>query len=302
MWFECVPNISEGRNPEVVASCVEAVTAHGGRVLDVERDPDHNRAVLTLALDEDLAVETIFALVQRAIGLIDLREHRGVHPRLGAVDVVPIVPMCGATMTRAVELAREAGALVADRLRIPVFLYEAAAERPERRRLEHIRAGGFEQLQERLRQPEWTPDYGPLEPHPSAGAAVFGARAFLVAFNVNLASDDLDLARAIAAAVRERSGGLPGVKAMGVRLASRHMVQVSMNLTDLHKTTIVDAFRAVEIEAEGHGIAVVESELVGLAPNAVLSADIASEIRLRDFGTEMILENRLRAAGVDCET
>jgi glutamate formiminotransferase / 5-formyltetrahydrofolate cyclo-ligase len=207
--IESVPNISEGRRLDVVATLADAVRETARLLLlDHSADPSHNRSVLTLAGDGEAVLEGLLRVFEIAIDRIDLRHHRGVHPRIGAVDVVPFIPLQGSTMDECIVLSRRFGATVADRFEVPVFLYEQSAVRPERRRLEEIRRGQFEGLAARMQHPDWTPDFGPRSPHPAAGATVVGARMPLVAFNVNLASTDLEAARSIAAAVRERDGGL----------------------------------------------------------------------------------------------
>jgi glutamate formiminotransferase / 5-formyltetrahydrofolate cyclo-ligase len=291
--IECVPNVSEGQRPEVVARCADAVRAGGAALLDVHVDAAHNRSVFTFAGRPDRVQTSTLALFDAALAAIDLRQHRGVHPRLGAIDVVPFVPLQGATMAECVALAREVAATVADRHGLPVYLYEEAAREPSRRRLEDIRRGQFEGLAEKLRQPGWAPDFGPAAPHPSAGAAVIGARHPLIAFNVNLATDRLDIAKAIAAAVRERSGGLPAVKALGLPLAERGIVQVSMNLTNFRETSIAEVFDAVAREAARHGVTVLASELVGLVPAEALAAAGAARVHLPDFSARMLIEHHL---------
>lgn len=292
--IECVPNVSEGRSQPIVDRCAQAIADAGATLLDVSSDPAHNRTVFTAAGEAAVVSSAALALFDAAIPAIDLRTHRGEHPRLGAVDVVPFVPLDGATMSDCVAVARSVAALVAARHRLPVFLYEEAALRPDRRRLEEIRRGGFEGLAARLAEPEWAPDFGPSVPHPSAGAAVIGARPFLIAYNVTLRTTRLDVARAIARAIRERSGGLPCLKAMGVTLADRGVVQVSMNLTDFRRTSMVDAFDAIAAAAARHGVEVIESELVGLAPAAALTPAIAEHVRLAGFSDDRVLETRLQ--------
>ena len=295
--IESIPNISEGRRPEVVAGCVEAVRGSGASLLDVSSDAAHNRSVLTIAGDAARLEIAVCRLFDRAIASIDLRAHQGVHPRVGAVDVVPFVPLGSTPMADCVALARHVAAAVAERHGLPVYLYEEAALRPERRRLELIRRGQFEGLTARLRQPEWAPDFGPAAPHPTAGASIIGARRPLIAYNVNLATHRLDVAKAIATRVRESSGGLPAVKALGVMLAPRGIAQVTMNLTDPARTPMTAVFDLVQAEAKRHGVEILESELVGLVPEAALPANPEERLRLTGFSPTCILENRLRAAG-----
>jgi glutamate formiminotransferase / 5-formyltetrahydrofolate cyclo-ligase len=293
--IECVPNISEGRRSEVVEAIAQAVRAVDGvRLLDFSSDSSHNRSVFTLAGDAAPLKRAILALYEQALGAIDLRTHSGEHPRLGAVDVVPFVPIEGVTMEGCVALAREVAAAVADRFGVPIYLYEDAASTPARRNLEDIRRGEFEGLVAKMAAPEWAPDYGPAAPHPSAGASVIGARMPLIAYNINLATDRLDVARKIAAAIRQSSGGYRFVKAMGLRLEDRGIVQVSMNLTHFEKTPIFRVFETVKREAERYGVAVLESEIVGLVPSAALIAAAGFYLQLERFSGDQVLENKLR--------
>src|SRR5581483_6587867 len=262
MLIESIPNVSEGRRPEVIAALADAVRAVAGvRLLDVSSDPSHNRSVFTLVGDADGVERAVLALFARAVADIDLRAHTGEHPRLGAVDVVPFVPIEGATMADCVALAKRVGALVAERFHVPVFLYEDASTNPARKNLEDIRRGEFEGLAAKMASLGWTPDFGPAAPHPSAGASVIGARMPLIAYNINLATDRLDVAKKIAAAIRQSSGGYRFVKAMGIALADRGIVQVSMNLTNYEKTPMFRVFETVKREAARYGVAVLESEI-----------------------------------------
>ncbi len=296
--IECVPNVSEGRRPDLIAAMAGALSRVPGLlVLDSSSDASHNRSVFTFA-GGAVAVETgVMALFERAVADIDLRAHRGEHPRLGAVDVVPLIPVAGVSMADCVALAKAIGAAIAARFEVPVYLYEEASPDPARRRLEDIRRGGFEGLAAKMSRAEWAPDFGPAVPHPTAGATVVGARRALIAFNVNLATDRIDIARAVARHVRESSGGLPHVKALGLRLAERGLVQVSMNLTNYEETPIEQVFDAVEREAARHGVSLAESELVGLIPAAALAHTTPSAIGLKDFRDQQILENRLKEVG-----
>src|SRR6185503_2109577 len=236
----------------------------------------------------------VLALFEIAVDEIDLRTHSGEHPRLGAVDVVPFIPIEGATMNECVQLAKDTGAEVARRFHVPVYLYEEATTNPGRKNLADIRRGQFEGLAAKMSQPEWAPDYGPRTPHQSAGATVIGARMPLIAYNINLATDQLDVAKKIAATVRFSSGGLPHVKAMGVALEDRGIVQVSMNLTNYLETPMFVVFDAVKREAERHGVAVLESEIVGLVPAAALIETARRFLQLEQFTSTQILETRLR--------
>jgi len=236
----------------------------------------------------------VLALFERAVADLDLRTHRGEHPRLGAVDVVPFVPIEGVTMAECVALARKVGAEVAARFQLPVYLYEEASANPARRNLEDIRRGEFEGLAAKMATAGWTPDFGPVAPHVSAGAAVIGARMPLIAYNINLATDRLDVAKKIAAAIRHSSGGYRFVKAMGIKLEDRGIVQVSMNLTNFEKTPIFRVFETVKREAERYGVAVLESEIVGLVPAAALNAAAEFYLQIEGFKAGQILENKLR--------
>ena len=293
--IECVPNISEGRRPEVVDGVVARLRqVPGVRVLDHSSDPSHNRSVLTLAGDAAPLKEAVLALFEAAIPAIDLRQHTGEHPRLGAVDVVPFVPIEGVTMEACVALAKATAAEVARRFQVPVYLYEDASDNPSRKNLEDIRRGEFEGLAAKMASPGWAPDYGPPAPHPSAGATVIGARMPLIAYNINLATDRLDVAKKIAAAVRHSSGGFRYVKAMGVRLEDRGIVQVSMNLTNYQKTPIFRVFEAVKSEAARYGVSILESEIIGLVPAAALHATAEHVLQLSEFTPNQVLETRLR--------
>jgi glutamate formiminotransferase / 5-formyltetrahydrofolate cyclo-ligase len=295
MLIECVPNVSEGRRSDVVDRIVQQVErVPGARLLDRSSDPSHNRSVITLAGDPSPLKDAILAMFEIAVADIDLRTHSGEHPRVGAIDIVPFIPIEGATMDDCVMLARETGAEVAKRFQLPVYLYEEASNNPARKNLEDIRRGEFEGLAAKMSQPGWAPDYGPAIPHPSAGATVIGARMPPIAYNINLATDRLDVAKKIAAAVRFSSGGFRYVKAMGVALDDRRIVQVSMNLTNYEKTPVLRVFEAVRREAERHGVAVLESEIVGLVPAAALVDTARQVLQLEQFTAAQILETRLR--------
>jgi glutamate formiminotransferase len=292
--IECVPNVSEGRRADVVAQLAESLRSVPGLLLlDHSADPSHNRSVFTMAAGSAALIEALLRLFELAVKHIDLRSHRGVHPRIGAVDVVPFIPLGEVTMAECVDVSRTFGAAVAERFGVPVFLYEESATRPERRRLEQIRRDQFEGLRAKLARPEWAPDFGPSVPHPTAGATVVGARMPLIAFNIHLDSADVAAARAIAAAVRESSGGLSHVKALGLSLEHRGVAQVSMNLTDYQRTSIQRAFDEVERQAAQRGIRVLDSELIGLIPAAALEGTSAERLKLHGFSTSQILEERI---------
>lgn len=281
---ECVPNFSEGRDAGKIDEIAEAIAGGGGTVLHRTLDPDHNRAVITFVAPPEGIGEAAFRGVEKAAEVIDLRQHRGVHPRIGAADVVPFVPLSGVTMEDCVRIAEATGARIASELGIPVYLYDRAAKRPQCVSLADIRRGEFEGLMElAVTDPARRPDFGERL-HPTAGASAVGARKVLIAFNVNLDSDDVSAARAIARAVRASSGGLPQVKAMGVLLRSRGIAQVSMNLTDFEVTPLHAAFDAVRAAAERVGVRVLESELVGLAPRAAVERTAAHYLRSAGLG------------------
>ena len=300
---ECVPNISEGRRPEVVDEIAAAFTGPDVLVLDRSSDPDHDRTVLTLAGRGLALVEAAVAGAVAAARLIDLTRHRGVHPRMGALDVLPFVPLGTATALRGAAdpdldcaaLALRAGRRIAEEAGIPVYLYGAAARRPERAALPAVRGRGFEAALRSARQAPLPapPDFGGPGPYPTAGATAVGAREVLVAYNVDLAGADLDLARRIASAVRERDGGLPAVRAMGVALEGRGLVQVSMNLLDYRVTPPAVAFAAVADLAAHAGARVVRSEVVGLVPAAALAGTDPAELRQDGFSPDLLLEQRL---------
>jgi glutamate formiminotransferase len=292
--IECVPNISEGRRPEVVEAAVAALRPTGVRVLDVQSDRDHNRSVLTLAGDEAALEAAVMALFEVALAHVDLRTHTGEHPRMGAVDVVPFVPIEGATMQDCVALARRVGAAVAERFGVPVFLYEDAASAPHRRNLEDLRRGEFEGLAARMTQPQWGPDFGPARPHPSAGAVVVGARMPLIAYNVNLGTSDVEVAKRIAKAIRHSSGGFRFVKAMGIMLEERKVAQVSINMTDFKRTPLFRVFETVRAEAARYGVNVIGSEIVGLVPSEALIDAADHFLRLEKFDPSQVLERRIR--------
>jgi glutamate formiminotransferase len=294
--LECVPNFAEGRRPEVLAALSAAVAGvERVRLLGAEMDPSHNRAVLTFAGPAGRVVDAALEVAAVAVGRIDLRGHSGAHPRLGALDVLPFIPLAGADMDDAVAAARLAGERIAKELLLPVFLYGFAATRPERRELSAIRNQQFEGVGARIgTDPVCAPDFGPAALHPSAGAVSVGARRFLIAFNVNLQSPDLTVARLIAARVREKNGGLPAVRALGFYLSHKNVAQVSMNLVDFERTSVRQAFDAVAQLAAEHGVAVLESELIGLVPRAALDEPTARHVRLRAFDPRTrVLENVL---------
>ncbi len=292
---ECVPNFSEGRRKEVVDAIVAAITSVPGvKLLDKEMDPDHNRAVITFIGSPEAVKEAAFRGTAKATELIDLNKHQGEHPRIGATDVIPFVPISGVTMEECVKLAEELGERIANELKIPVYLYEEAARVPERKNLANIRKGEFEGLREEIKtNPARAPDFGPREVHPTAGATVVGARMPLIAFNVNLGTNNLEIAKQIARAVRHSGGGLRYVKALGFEIKERGIVQVSMNMTNYQGTPLFRAFELIKREAQRYGVPVIGSEIVGLVPLQAL-IDVADfYLQLENFTNTQILDLRL---------
>lgn len=293
--MECVPNFSEGRKVKTIERIARAIeSVRGAVVLNRHIDQDHNRSVITFVAAPDAIVDAAVQAVATATELIDLRTHAGVHPRIGATDVLPFVPVSGVTMEQCIAIAADAGQRIWQELSIPVYFYERAALRPDRARLEHVRGNGFEWLREEIRSnPDRGPDIGERKLHESAGAIAIGARPFLIAFNVNLRTKDLAIARRIARAVRERDGGLPFVKALGFELESRGIVQVSLNLVDYEQTPIAGAFAAVQEQADSEGVDILSTELVGLLPRAALDRTAEYFPLLENFRETLVLENLL---------
>jgi glutamate formiminotransferase len=294
---ECVPNFSEGRKTETVRQLTAAIeSVETALVLDTHRDADHNRSVITFVASPEQVVEAAVRAVATATELIDLRRHIGQHPRIGATDVLPFIPVRGVTLADCIALAHEAGERIARELSIPVYFYERAALRADRVNLADVRQIGFEELREQIgTNPDRSPDLGPLHVHETAGAIAVGARPFLIAFNVNLRSSDISIARKIAHAIRARDGGLPCLKALGFELESRGLVQVSMNLINYEVTGLHEAFAAVRREAEKYGVEIAGSELVGLVPQSALDQTRGNSLPLEDFAKDAILENRIEA-------
>ena len=293
---ECIPNFSEGRRPETVRLIADAITAiEPACVLDTHIDPDHNRSVITFVAPPEKVVEAAVNAVKRASELIDMRAHQGEHPRLGATDVLPFVPLGGVSMDDCVRIAREAGVIIARDLSIPVYYYERAALRPERVNLEDVRRGALELLREQITtNPERAPDAGLAQVHESAGAIAVGARPFLIAFNVILRSSDIAVARQIARTIRARNGGLSFVKALGFRLQTRGLVQVSMNLINYEVTGMTAAYDAVQREADQLGVEIESAEIVGLIPQNALDRNAAYFTKLENFSDSKILEHQIR--------
>ncbi|MFX4262148.1 glutamate formimidoyltransferase [Pelotomaculum propionicicum] len=292
---ECVPNFSEGRRPEVIAEILGAIRETVGvQILDCSSDASHNRSVITFLGGPDEVKRAAFQAAARAKDLIDLTAHRGEHPRMGAVDVIPFVPVEGISMEECVELARQLGSEIAAKLDIPVYLYEAAATRPERKNLADVRRGEFEGLRETIGLEEKMPDFGPARVHPTAGAVAVGARPPLIAYNVNLATSDLGIAKKIAKSIRGSSGGYPSIKALGVILDDRNIAQVSINVCNFREVSLPRVFETVKREAERCGVNVTGSEIVGLVPQEALVDAAEYYLRLENFNKDQVLENRLK--------
>ena len=290
--LECVPNISEGRDQEKISSIAEEVKKHKGvKLLDASSDQDHHRSVFTFIGEPEAIKDAAFSLTMKALDLIDMRDHKGGHPRLGAVDVVPFVPIQGVEMEEVVRVAHEFGRALGRR-GIPIFFYEEAATRPERKDLPSIRKGEYEGLIEKLKDPQWKPDEGPDQFNPKSGATIVGARFPLVAYNVNLKTKDLAIAKEIAKKVRFKDGGFPHVRAMGVDLKEKGLVQVSMNLTDYRATNIPKVYEFITEEALKKGVEIEGSEIVGLVPLAVLEGIVQNFLKCPQFSVRQVIEQR----------
>ncbi len=293
---ECVPNFSEGRRAEVIAALVEPIRSASVALLDVSSDPDHNRSVISFAGEPQAVAEAMFQAARVAVQRIDLEQHRGVHPRMGAVDVIPFVPLRDISLAECAELARAFGRRIGAELDLPVYLYEAAALRPERANLAEVRRGGYEALKSEIYMPERAPDFGPARIG-SAGAVAVGARAPLIAFNAYLDTDDLSIAQAIAVSIRESGGGMPYLKALGFLVAGQ--AQVSMNVIDFRETSLAAILQALREQARAHGVAITHTELVGLVPQAALIDAALASLQLPPETRDRILEYRLGAATGD---
>jgi len=292
--IECVPNFSEGRRLDNIEKIVEPFRGKAGvKLLDYQKDDAHNRLVVT-AVGEPGALKTaVIEAMRRAVDLIDMRTHQGQHPRMGATDVVPFIPLKNISMEEAVDFSTEVAKEAAKKLSLPVFLYEKSASRPERQNLANIRKGQFEGMAEKIKQPEWKPDFGPRKIHPTAGVTAIGARMPLVAYNVNLDSSNIEIADEIAKKVRYISGGLRYCKGIGIELKNRGLVQVSLNMTDYSKTALYRVFELIKIEARRHGVKVVGSEIVGLVPMEALIDAAAYYLQLENFSSDQVLETRI---------
>jgi glutamate formiminotransferase len=288
---ECVPNISEGRNTDIVEKCLEPIRQTDGvKLLDYSSDTDHNRTVITYAGTPEGCVEAAFGLAQKTTELIDLTKHEGGHPRMGAVDVIPFVPVSGVEMEDCAELARNLGARMWEELKVPVFLYEQAASKPTRRNLANVRKGEFEGMAEKMKDAKWAPDFGGKAPHQTAGVTAVGARTFLVAYNINLNTDNIKVGKKIVKCIREAKGGLVNVKAMALMLEDRNQVQISMNLTNPFDTPMYRVFELVRFEAARYAVDIVGSEVVGLVPMDALVKSVDYYMRFEGFKTDQIIE------------
>jgi glutamate formiminotransferase / 5-formyltetrahydrofolate cyclo-ligase len=291
---ECVPNFSEGRDTAKMERIIDCFRGkHDVKLLDYSNDTDHNRMVIT-AIGSPEAMKTVMVeAIGTAVREIDLTKHQGQHPRMGAADVVPFIPVKNMTMEEAIFLAREVSETVAARFDLPVYLYEKAATAPHRENLAEVRKGQFEGLNEKMKNPLWHPDYGPSLPHPTAGASIIGSRNYLIAYNINLNTDKLEIAKAIARKVRYIGGGLRYCKAMGVMLEARGLVQVSMNLTDYTQTAVYQAFEMVKMEAARYGVTIAGSEVIGLLPLGVLVDTANYYLGIEDFTIDRVLEYQM---------
>lgn len=292
--IECVPNFSEGRNKKIIEAIVDEVRRLDGvKLLDYSSDADHNRTVVTMIGSPEGIEKAAYNLASKASELIDMSKHTGEHPRMGATDVVPFIPISGATMEECVEIAKRVGKKIGEELNIPVYLYEDAASKPERRNLADVRKGQYEGFFEKINNPEWKPDYGPDKMNVKSGCTAVGARVPLVAFNVNLGTDNLEVADSIAKKVRFIGGGLRFVKAMGVKLEDRGIVQVSMNLVNYERTAVYRAYEMVKMEAQRYGVPVVGSEVIGLVPMKALIDTAEYYLQIENFSMDQILEKRV---------
>ena len=291
---ECVPNFSEGRDLDKLEKILEPFRGKEGvKLLDYQNDEDHNRAVVTVVGEPEPLKAAVIESMGIAVELIDMRRHQGQHPRMGAVDVVPFIPVKNISLEETIDISRDVAAKAADRYDLPIFLYEKSASTPERQNLAAIRKGQFEGMAEKVRQPEWKPDFGPAQIHPSAGVTAVGARMPLVAYNVNLDTNNSDISDRIAKQVRHISGGLRYCKAIGIELKDRGIVQVSINMTDYSKTALYRVFELIKIEARRYGVNVVGSEIIGLVPMEALIDTAAYYLRLENFSMEQVLEARI---------
>lgn len=292
--IECVPNFSEGRNSKNIEKIVAPFRGKKGvKLLHYQTDKDHNRMVVTVVGEPDALKTAVIAAMGCAIEVIDMRTHQGQHPRMGAIDVVPFIPIKNVNMEEAIVFSKEVAKKAAQKYSLPVYLYEKSASRPERQNLAHIRKGQYEGMIEKIKQAQWKPDFGPAKIHPAAGVTAIGARMPLVAYNVNLDSSNLEIANEIAKKVRHISGGLRYCKGIGIELKDRGLVQVSMNLTDYTKTALYRAMELIKVEARRYGVNVIGSEIVGLVPMEALMDAAAYYLGLEEFSVDQVLESRI---------
>ncbi len=291
--IECVPNISEGRNKEKIEEIIRNLQKTGVKILDYSSDSDHNRSVITFVGDKDSVKEGALQVARDAVRLIDLRHHKGTHPRMGAVDVIPFIPVKGVKMEDCIEISREVGKRISEELKVPVYLYAESATVPERAKLPNIRKGEFEGFFDKIKDPQWKPDFGEPVVHPTAGVTAVGAREFLIAYNINLDTKDVKIAKKIARSIRESSGGLRYVQAKGMELKDKGCVQVSMNILNYKKAPLYRIFEIVKMEAARYGVNVIESELIGLMPMDAALKSLAFYLRLPKFSAENILESKI---------
>lgn len=292
--IECVPNFSEGRNKDVIESIIAEVRGvEGVKVLDHSSDASHNRTVLTFVGEPKAVKDAAFRATAKAAELIDMEKHQGEHPRIGATDVIPLIPISGVSMEECVELARELGRDIGERLEIPVYLYEEAATRPEWKNLANVRRGEYEGLKKTIGIPERKPDFGPAKMHPRAGATAVGARPPLIAYNINLDTDRIEIAKAIARAIRGSSGGYPSIKALGVLIEETGKAQVTINVCNFKEVSLARVFETVKFEAARYGVNITSSEIVGLVPMEALLDAAAFYLRLEGFQIDQVLERRV---------
>jgi len=292
--IESVPNFSEGRRKEVVEEIIKASEeTQNVWVFDWSMDEDHNRSVVTVVGDPQAVAESIFKMSKKAVELIDLRHHTGEHPRMGAVDVIPFVPIKGTTMEECIDISKSVGKRIGEELSVPVYLYERSATKPSRENLADIRKGEFEGFFDKIKSPDWIPDFGPKEVHPTAGVVAVGAREYLIAFNVNLGTKDIKIAENIAKSVRNSSGGYRFIKAIGVDLKEKGVVQVSMNMTNYKKSPLYRVFETIKSEAERYGVPIVGSEIIGMMPMDVMIQTCNFYLRIDNFSGDKVIENKL---------
>lgn len=291
---ECVPNFSEGRRQDVIETIVNAaVKVPGVKLLDVQSDASHNRSVVTFVGAPAAVKQAAFDACAKAAALIDMEQHHGEHPRIGATDVIPFIPVRGVSLDECVALANELGRDIAEKLQIPVYLYEAAAKRPERRNLPDVRKGQYEGLKTAIAEPERQPDYGPAKMHPRAGATVVGARQFLIAYNINLSTSDVKIAKRIANTIREAKGGFKYCRAMGIMLEDRNVAQVTINMINYEGTPLHRVFETVKNEAARYGVTIIGSEIVGMVPLQALIDTADYYLRLEGFTRKQVMEENL---------